>query len=406
MQDSPAHRYRYKVVLVANMTWNIWNYRKPVIEALQKAGFQVVVVAPVDDALPKLLKDTQVEFIPLEDFRRNSTRIWGTLRMVFEFVRIYRALKPDLILHFGVQANILGNLSAWYVGASSVCVVTGLGYTFLHRNVLHTLIKWLYRLSFGVAKLVVFENEPDRALMVSTGSVAVEKTRVVSGCGIDVEAFQPRRRNRSNRRIVFSYFGRLLYDKGLREFYEAARLVRLTFPNTEFRIYGTLDKSNPAHIRPSELLHWVKNGTIRYRGVVDDVRPYMAETDVVVLPSYREGLSRTLLEAMAMARPLVVTDVPGCRETVDHPVNGLLVPPRDAPSLSEAMMYCCALTDQERATMGWAGRRKVVSAFSSDLVGAQYLHMVSDVLKIAPGGLPKTQHAEEHTSLPFSEYAA
>jgi len=384
MSDSPVYPKRYKVVLVANMTWNVWNYRKPVIQALQKAGYQVVVVAPVDDALPKLLKDTQVEFIPLEDFRRNSTRIWGTLRMVAEFTRVYRALKPDLIIHFGVQANILGNLSAWFVGAPSVCVVTGLGYTFLHHNVLHTLVKWLYRLSFRVAELVVFENEPDRELMVSTGSVAADKTRVVSGCGIDVEAFQPRRRNRSNGRVVFSYFGRLLYDKGLREFYEAARIVRNAFPNTEFRIFGTLDKRNPAHIRPSELLHWIKNGTIRYRGVIDDVRPYMAESDVVVLPSYREGLSRTLLEGMAMARPLLATDVPGCRETVDHPVNGLLVPPRDTLSLAEAMMFCCALTDQERAIMGWAGRRKVVSTFSSDLVGTQYLRVVSDVLKIAP----------------------
>ncbi|MDX2133891.1 MAG: glycosyltransferase family 4 protein [Saprospiraceae bacterium] len=372
------------VALVANMTWNIWNYRKPVIKALQDAGYQVLVFAPVDDSLPKLLRETGVTFIPLEEFRRNSTRLGGTLRMLLEFIQIYRKYRPALVLHFGVQANILGTMAAAVCNISSICVVTGLGYTYLHRNWINSIVHVLYRFTFRQAGRVIFENEQDRHFMVQTRTVQQDKTAVVSGCGIEASDFLPMRRRRSNKRLVFAYFGRLLYDKGLRELYEAACIVRRHFPNTEFRFFGTLDKTNPAHIRPSELLYWIKSGVIRYMGVVEDVRPYLAESDVVVLPSYREGLSRTLLEAMAMARPILVTDVPGCRETVVHTLNGLVVPPRNASALAEAMMHFCAMTDQERDQMGLEGRRIALRDFAGADVGAQYLRIVESALIHVP----------------------
>ncbi len=379
-----SNRENNQIALVANMTWNIWNYRKPVIKALQDAGYQVLVFAPVDESLPKLLRETGVTFIPLEQFRRNTTRLGGTLLMLMEFIQIYRKHRPALILHFGVQANILGTLAAAICNISSICVVTGLGYTYLHRNWVSSMVHILYRFTFRLTSRVVFENEQDRNFMVQTRTVSQDKTEVVSGCGIDASDFLPMRRRRSNKRLVFAYFGRLLYDKGLRELYEAACIVRRHFPNTEFRFFGTLDKSNPAHIRPSELLYWIKSGVIRYMGVVEDVRPCLAETDVVVLPSYREGLSRSLLEAMAMARPTLVTDVPGCRETVVHTLNGLVAPPRNASALAEAMMHFCTMTDQERDQMGLEGRRIVLREYAGATVGAQYLHMVESALIHVP----------------------
>jgi glycosyltransferase involved in cell wall biosynthesis len=367
------------VILVANKCWNIWNYRIPVMRALLEAGYAVRVLAPADETLPKLVAALHVEVDHLEHFQRNDTSPIGFARAMAELAAKYRLYRPVLVLHFGVQANTAGALAAWMAGVQAVQVVTGLGYTFLHGGVRNRIVQALQVLSARRAKLVVLENAADRDLMVARKMVRRWQTAVVSGCGIDIAQYTPTDIP-GGRRIVFAYFGRLLYDKGLREFYEAARLVRAEGINAAFYLYGPLDRQNPAHVRPAELLQWIKSGIVRYRGAVTDVRPHMQAADVVVLPSYREGLSKTLLEAMATARPVIATDVPGCREAVDHMESGLLVPPADTAALAEAMLYICSLPANTRRAMGAAGRRKAQGAFSGDAVGAQYMDILRPLL--------------------------
>ena len=364
------------IVLVSNLAWSIMNYRMPVADALMAAGYSVVAVAPVDESVSRLMKQPRMGFYPLSKFRRNSTSILAGVQMIWEFYRVYRSIRPDAVIHFGVQANIFGNIGARLAGVPSVCVVTGLGYTFLHQGIVPWLTRWLYRISFLSPKQVVFENQEDLELMVNKGLVARRNALRVPGCGIDSKAFRPQPGYFNNGKKVFLFIGRLLYDKGLREYAAAAEQLLKSYPQAECWILGNLDDENPAHIHREELVRWVQGGYMHYKGVTDDVRPVIAQCDWVVLPSYREGLSKVLLEAMSMGVPIITTDTPGCSETVEHGKNGFLVPVKDAQALLDTMQLCCGMPEEERRQMGTLGRKKVVEKYEGTIVGQAYLSLL------------------------------
>lgn len=369
------------VAIVANLAWSVYNFRMPVVRALRDAGYRVVVVVPVDESVSALMKEPGVELVALRYFRRNSTSISAGIKMIAEFRQVYLQLKPDLIIHFGVQANVFGNFAARLAGVKSICVVTGLGYTFLHKGLVPMITRLLYRLSFLKTAKVVFENREDLDLMVKSGLVNETKTLHIPGCGIDTQYFKPEIEQQSTGGPVFTLIGRLLYDKGVREFAAAAARLKITFPEAECHLLGHLDDENPAHIHRTELVNWVRSGFIQYKGATDDVRPFIQNSDWIVLPSYREGLSRVLLEAMAMEKPLITTDTPGCRETVTHGKNGYLVPVGDENLLYETMLKACSVSLEERQEMGRFGREKAEKEYSTALVSEQYKLLISNLLK-------------------------
>jgi len=353
------------VALVANLAWSIYNFRLPVIRALHREGYKVIIIAPVDETVSNLLREPGVEFVGLQSFRRNSTSVISSVKMTLEFQRIYQRTRPDIVIHYGVQANVWGNFGARLAGIPSVCVVTGLGYTFLHTGFIPWVTRWLYRLSFLKTAKIVFENEEDQELLIKKAIVWRENTLRVPGCGVDTNYFKPSTVKRKPRGPVFLFMGRLLYDKGIREFAAAAARLKTSFPRAQCWILGHLDDQNPAHIQRNELVNWVQEGYIQYKGASDDVRPFVAQADWMVLPSYREGLSKVLLEAMAMAKPIITTDTPGCRETVDHGKNGFIVPVKDENILFETMLKACAIDYDQRAAMGQYGREKAIHEYSA-----------------------------------------
>jgi len=367
------------VILVANLTWTIFHYRLSLIQALQQAGYRVMVVAPSDAAVQPLKEMTGVGHHALCHFTRNSTNPIQCWRMLWEFYQVYRQHQPALVIHFGVQPNVFGNLGAALARVHSLCVVTGLGYSFLHRNLVGRIVRFLYTISFWFADKVLLENADDQELLIEAGIVSRSKTAVVSGCGINLEEYAPRRKSKINTQPVFTFIGRLLYDKGLFEFVQAAEAVLEDFPEAKFQILGMLDHGNPAHVRQEALEAWIRSGTIQYLGAVNDVRPYIADSDWIVLPSYREGLSRTLLEAMSMARPIITSDVAGCRQAVDHHINGFLVPVRDTKALTEIFLTCCKMPRKTQLKMGNYGRIKAKRQFNHQLVDQQYLTIVRSV---------------------------
>ena len=369
------------VAIVANLAWSVYNFRMPVIRALRDAGYRVLVIVPVDESVSALMKEPGVELVALQHFRRNSTSIAAGIKMIAEFRRLYLQLQPDLVIHFGVQANVFGNFAARLAGIKSVCVVTGLGYTFLHKGLVPMITRLLYRLSFLKTAKVVFENQEDLDLMVKAGLIKSQDTFHVPGCGIDTQYFKPENKMRSAGGPVFTLIGRLLYDKGVREFAAAAARLKLTFPEAECHLLGHLDDENPAHIHRTELVNWVRSGFIQYKGATDDVRPFIQNSDWVVLPSYREGLSRVLLEAMAMGKPLITTDTPGCRETVVPGKNGFLVPVGDENLLYETMLKACSISPEERQEMGRFGQEKAEREYSATIVGEHYRRLTDNLLK-------------------------
>lgn len=360
------------IILSSNSAWNLANFRKPVIEALIAAGHSVVAVAPPDGAEARL-EAMGARFRPLK-MRATGTSPREDLQLLRDYITIFRAEQPDLFLGFTAKPNIYGSLAARSAGVAVLATISGLGSAFLKGGPLGWLLLRLYRAALTRA-VIFFQNESDRELFIARRIARPEQARIVAGSGIDLDHFaavSPR----AGEDVRFLLIARLLLDKGLREFVEAARIVRATWPSARFQLLGGSGGDNPSAVPPAELERWAGEGIVEQLGVSDDVRPAIAAADCVVLPSYREGLSRSLLEAAAMARPLIASDVPGCREVVDHEITGYLCEPRSAASLASAMERFAALGPAERAAMGAAGRRKVAAEYDQKRVADLYLEEV------------------------------
>jgi glycosyltransferase involved in cell wall biosynthesis len=365
-----------KIALVANIAWNLYNFRRALIEALQNAGFEVVLIAAADDYVERLTA-LNCRFLPLTQLSRKGTNPLKDFRLYREFCAIYRREQPDMILHYTIKPNIYGTLAAHKVGLQSLATVTGLGYTFLSTGLVSWLARRLYRYALKKATRVIFQNNDDLQLFVKEKLIGAEKTMLVRGSGIDTTAFAPRPKSISadKNTFIFLFVGRLLYDKGVREFLEAARAVAKVQPQCKFWLVGALDTENPSAINAAELASYAD--VVQYFGTSDAVADFIADADVVVLPSYREGLPRVMLEALSMARAVITTDAAGCRETVEDGKNGFMIPPQNTAALREAMLKMAALPPEKLAEMGNYGRQMAVDFFDKNVIIAQYLALIA-----------------------------
>lgn len=358
------------VVLVCNTAWAIYTYRQGFLRALLARGARVTVLAP-RDRTAALLEAMGCRYLELAVASKGTSprEDLGTLAALY---RHYRALRPDLVFHYTIKPNIYGSLAAWLARVPSIAVTTGLGYVFIQRSRAAQVAKRLYRLAFRFPREVWFLNRDDLATFEHERLLAhPERARLLHGEGVDIEAFAPVPLPERDT-YTFVLIGRLLWDKGVREYVEAASLLRARYPHARFQVLGPAGVDNPSAIGLSEIEGWVAEGLIEYLGEAHDVRPYIAAADCVVLPSYREGVPRTLMEAAAMSRPIVATDVPGCREVVDDGVTGLLCAARDSASLAERLARMLDATPAERRAMGERGRAKVVAEFDETQVVERY----------------------------------
>ncbi len=372
-----------KIAFVANSTWNIYNFRLNILRALEEKGAEIVVIAPIDKYIFYLNEFKNVRHIPLKRLSRKSTNPLRDLLLFKEFYDIYKREKFDIVLHYTIKPNIWGNLAARFTQTPSVCAVTGLGYAFLHNGWVEKLSTFLYRFSFKSARKVVFENEEDMAFFGKKNITKLGQSMSVNGCGIDtdyytIENVNSRVNNKS--KIVFTFIGRFLYDKGILEFVEAAKNIKEKHSNIEFWLVGEIDENYPATISTDQLLSWVNQRVIIDKGPSSDVRVNIAASDCIILPSYREGTSRVLLEAASMGKPIITTDVPGCRNVVENDVNGILCEAGSTSSLTEAIEHFLLLSNEKRAQMGQIGRHKAVNIFSANQVVTEYLDLLNKII--------------------------
>jgi glycosyltransferase involved in cell wall biosynthesis len=360
-----------RVVLVANTLWSIVIFRPGLLRTLVRMGVDVVVMAPVDDTLPRA-RELNVRVIPLE-LSAKGTNPLRDLVLVRTLVTRYRALKPDLVFHYTIKPNIYGSIAAKLAGVPCIAVTTGLGYAFVNTNLVARVAKALYRFAFRFAREVWFLNGDDRQDFVAQRLVDPAKTQVLPGEGIDLAHFAPRAASVSDGHVRFLLIARMLWDKGVGEYVEAARLVRAVYPQAVFQLLGATDVANPSAISAEQMRTWVAEGVIEYLGTTQDVRDIIARADCLVLPSYREGVPRTLLEGAAMAKPLVATRAIGCREVVVDGENGLLCAPRDAADLARKLQHIIEMGPDARATMGARGRRMVEQRYDERIVIERYL---------------------------------
>ncbi|GAB7522567.1 glycosyltransferase family 4 protein [Paraburkholderia sp. 2C] len=369
-----------RVVLVCNTSFAIYTYRQGLIRTLVARGVEVSVIAP-RDRTTDLLTGMGCRFIELA-VASKSTNPLDDLRTLLQLYRLYRRIRPHVVFHYTIKPNIYGSVAARLAGVASVAVTTGLGYVFIQHSRAAQVAKRLYRFAFRFPREVWFLNRDDEAAFIEQKLLVYPKrARLLHGEGVDLEQFAPAppARRASPERFAFVLIGRLLWDKGIGEYVEAARTLRARFPQARFQLLGPLNVENPSAISRADVDAWQREGVVEYLGEAHDVRPVIAAADCVVLPSYREGVPRTLLEAAAMERPIVATDVPGCREVVEHGVNGLLCEVRNVESLADALARMLEMTETERRAMAQRGRQKVANEFDERLVIERYKDLLNNL---------------------------
>ncbi|WDD93203.1 glycosyltransferase family 4 protein [Burkholderia sp. FERM BP-3421] len=359
-----------RIVLVCNTAWAIHTYRHGLLRMLVARGAQVTVLAPRDRTVePLIAMGCRYLELPVAS---KGTDPRQDLRTLAALYRHYRAIRPHLVFHYTIKPNIYGSIAAWLARVPSIAVTTGLGYVFIQPSRAAQVAKRLYRFAFRFPREVWFLNRDDLATFERERLLAhPARARLLHGEGVDLEQFAPAPLPAGDA-PVFILIGRLLWDKGVREYVEAARIVRAREPRARFQLLGPLGVDNPSAIGRADVDAWVGEGVIEYLGEAHDVRPHIAAADCVVLPSYREGVPRTLMEASAMGRPIVATDVPGCRDVVDDGVTGLLCAVRDSASLAGQLERMLSMDPAARRAMGERGRRKVADEFDEARVVARY----------------------------------
>jgi len=348
-----------KFLLLAGYADSLLNFRGPLLKALLASGLEVHVAAPFGKGDAKSKRELEslgirVHHIPLQRTGMNPV---ADLSAIFSLLATMRNIRPDYVLGYTIKPVIYGSLVARLCGVRHrFAMITGLGYTFQGesgaRNLLKLFVQILYRYALNKSSKVFFQNPDDRELFRSLNILGKYSSAViVNGSGVDVKSFSVAAFPESPR---FLLIARLLGDKGVREYAQAAALVKARHPEVTFELVGWID-DNPDSIAQAELDSWVNAGVVRFLGRLDDVRPAISDSSVYVLPSYREGTPRTVLEAMAMGRAIITTDAPGCRETVVDGDNGFLVPVKGVSELAEAMNRFVENTDLIRS-MGQRSR--------------------------------------------------
>jgi len=373
-------KQKYKIAIVANATWNIYNFRLNVLDYFLARGFDVCVVAPIDKYIFYKEDFPEVRHFSIKNLDRDGTNPFRELILIRELIRIYRKIEPDIILHYTVKPNIYGGIAAGFLRIPSIGVVTGLGYAFLHKGLIQNITKILYRFSSRYHAKVIFENTEDRELFVKSKILGKNKGVSIKGCGVDIDYFSPTKKKNVNKKMIFTFIGRLLYDKGVMEFVKAAEIIKDKYNNVEFWLIGEIDKDNPAMVKEEDLMYWVKHRTVIYHGFKENVKKYIAKSDCIVLPSYREAIARTITEGMSMEKPVIATDVAGCREAIDHEKNGYLVPVKEIEALAFAMERILKMSEEERVKMGKLGREKAVREFDDTIIAKNIYDIVMDIL--------------------------
>ena len=372
---------RTTIALSANTSWYLFNFRASTIRALVAAGYRVVCLSPPDDFGPRLAQ-LGAEWQPLT-MDNAGTHPAHDMVLLVRFIRHYRALRPAVAFHFTIKNNVYGTWAARALGIPAVNNVSGLGTAFIRPGPVAAVVRALYRLSQPLAHRVFCQNAEDFEMLSARGLVPSDRLQLLPGSGVDLQRFHPRLRvaRAPGAPLRLLYAGRMLADKGLHELLEAVLRLNAGGVRCQLSLCGFAGVSNVSAIDQATLQAWAQRPGVHWLGPSDDMPSVYAQADAVVLPSYREGMPRSLLEAAAMALPAVATNVPGCRHIVRNGENGLLCQARSADSLHAALEHLLAMTDDDRAAMGAAGRARVEAEFDELLVVKAALGVVDEVLR-------------------------
>ena len=369
-----------KILFISNTSYNFYNFRLPLLRALKEKGYKVILSAPKDEYTSFLKK--AFKFYTLKMLDRKSTNPVKDFMFLLELLSLINKIKPDLVVNITIKPNIWGNLACQILKIPSIGVITGLGYAFTERKFpIHQIVKKLYRLALEHPKKVIFQNPDDAELFIKEKLIKPEKVKVILGSGVDLNYFKPLGKKKNQSLVVFGYMGRLLWDKGIKELVEAVKILKSKGYSFEVHVLGKPDEGNPKSIPIEQIQKWERDGLITYKGFSKDVRPFLEEIDCFVYPSYREGIPRAILEAMAMEKPIITANSPGCRETVIEGFNGILVSPKNTISLAKAMEKFLNLEKVQREQWEKNSRELVQEKFGVNEIIEKYISVIEEVLR-------------------------
>ncbi len=357
------------IAILINTSWNIYNFRSGLIHALKKDGNQVTAIAPRDDYSEKLI-GLGCDYVEVSMQQKGSNPIedW---KLKARITKVLRKVKPDILLLYTIKPNIYGTLAAAQLGIPVINNISGLGTVFIRSGITSRIAKLLYKKALKKSELVFFQNDDDRRDFTRAKLLDIDKTELLPGSGVDLEKFAPTHQKVEDN-FRFLMVSRVIYDKGIVELIEAIKILKGRGLNITCGLVGFIEDGNNLGVPRQTVDSWVEEGLIEYYGVLEDIRELLSSSNAVVLPSYREGTPKSLLEAIAMAKPIITTDVPGCREVVEDQVNGFLCKVRSSSDLADKMERMINLSADELSKMGIQSRKLAETRFDEKIVIDRY----------------------------------
>lgn len=367
---------KLKIILCANSSWYIYNFRKNTILEFRKLGHRVIVVAP-KDGYSKYFADLGAEYYTF-NLSPRSINPFKEIFVIFSLMLIYLNIRPNFVMNFTSKMNIYSTLAAFLVGSKVINNISGLGTAFKKETVFSYFICLLYRFSQLFAIKVFFQNEQDMARFIYRKIIPTNKSEYIPGSGVDLKRFVVTKA--PNDGVVrFTIICRMLYDKGIGVFAEAAKYCKATYGDAvEFRAVGFMDETSNRSVSKGVMNDWCSKGFLLYRGSCEDIRPEVAISDCIVLPSvYPEGTPKVLLEAAAMGKPIITTNMPGCSSVVDQEINGFLCNPHSLEDLIMNIEKLINMDHNQRHAMGIKSRELVEQRFDEKIVIEKYVKCLS-----------------------------
>ncbi len=385
LQMNIADSQEKKIAVIENGLFSTYTMRDGLMQFLLKQGYDVTILTHTN-SFESQVKKTGLKVVNIGSGNMNPVKV---SKYIFNLYHALKKLEPDLCLTFSIRPAIWGNFIARYLKIPTITNITGVGPLFTSKNLAYRIARFIYRPALSKTKKVFFQNFDDMNLFIEKKFVTREVAQRIPGSGVDYQKFAPfnfeGKKNDSQKGagFIFLFIGRLIKDKGIFEFVEAARIIRKKFPNIIFNVIGPFWHQNLKSntITKTDLQNWITEGIIDYQGEKKDVRKYIAEADCIVLPSYREGASNILLEAASMEKPIIATNTTGCKEIVDDGVTGFLCKVRDSNDLAEKMEKMLLLSPEQRKCMGNKARQKIIKEFDKQIVLTAYAKSIDEVLK-------------------------
>lgn len=366
------------VAIVINTAWNIYNFRLNLARRLRAEGYNVICIAPYDEHYtPQIEKEFSFYAIAFDAKGMNPLT---DMKTVWDLYCLYRKIKPDVVLNYTIKPNLYSTWAARLIGAKTINTISGLGTVFIKPSLATTFIKQLYKITSKLTDKVFFQNKDDCELFCHQKLVSPHQVDVISGSGVDLKRFYPRPSRLEDNKVIFLLVARMLKDKGVCEFIEASQNLYTHYPDIECWLLGACDVQNKTAIRHEEIQRFCQKQPLNYLGESDCVEEIIQKADCVVLPSYREGTPRSLLEAAAMAKPLITTGTVGCKDVVDDGITGLLCRVQDSEDLMCKMEQIVLMPRNQREEMGRRGALKIRESYDENNVIECYLKAIKELL--------------------------